>query len=365
MSAYVTGIGAYSAALGEMPAIWRRVREGTPFVRAAAEEPAGGEPSFIRFASAATRACLRDARVTADDLCRLRVGVVIASSKGDLGRLPERRIGSVGDVEALLPSGAASAVARALRLDGPVLCPVAACASGAAAIGAAMRLLDRDACDLVLAGASEGELPPLLTAGYERMGLVSRNGCRPFDRRRGGFVPCAGAVVLALQKRPSASPRAEVVTVKLSAEAHSAVDPEPGGETLRATLAAALDDAAVGRGEAVYINAHGTGTTAGDAAEAEGLAAALDGRASVTVGSTKGATGHWLGAAGALEAALCVRALSDSFIPPTAGFTEPDPALPPLPGLGTSGPAGLDAAVSLSAGFGGHVGVVVLRPVEA
>jgi 3-oxoacyl-[acyl-carrier-protein] synthase II len=226
-------------------------------------------------------------------------------------------------------------------------------------------------CDIVLAGAAEASLHPLYQAAFAQMGVLARGplaeAACPFDVRRQGFVMGEGAAVLVLEsgaalRRRGGRPLAELRGTALRQSPGDAVRFDSSGENIAGLIRGALP-----AGERPgYVHAHGTGTRYNDAVEARGLVLALGaGVADAPVSSTKGATGHLLGAAGALGAAFCVLALRDRQLPPTAHLRQPDPACP-LDHLPHSrSVANLRSALALAYGFGGQMGAAYFtRPGE-
>jgi 3-oxoacyl-[acyl-carrier-protein] synthase II len=225
-----------------------------------------------------------------------------------------------------------------------------------------------------VAGGSEAGITPLATAAFAGMGATSPSGvCRPFDRRRDGFVMGEGAAVLVLEDEERARERGAPILALLSgygatADAHHLTAPEPSGDGAARAIEAALADAGIEPGQVDYVNAHGTSTPLNDASETEALKRALGPRAhQVPVSSTKSAIGHLLGAAGAVEAAATVLSLERGIAPPTVGWEERDEAcdLDYVPGEvrpldGNGRPL---TAISNSFGFGGHNAVLCMEAV--
>ncbi|MDD5557905.1 MAG: beta-ketoacyl-[acyl-carrier-protein] synthase family protein, partial [bacterium] len=261
--------------------------------------------------------------------------------------------------------GPAAAVARALRLRGPVLGPNAACATGAAAIAAGARMIATGMADAVLAGATESCLSPLLAAGYARMGVLAADACRPYDSERSGFILGEGCGVVVLEERAQAVARGARVRAVLLGWAEgcdglSAAAPAPDGEALARVIAGAVRRAGIAPGDVGYVNTHGTGTRLNDPAETRAIRRAF-GRAAggLSLSSTKPATGHLLGAAGAVEFIIAVLAIERGVVPPTLNLRRPDPAcdLDYTPLAARERPLG--AAASVSCGFGGPLAVLV------
>ncbi|MHB8873841.1 MAG: beta-ketoacyl-[acyl-carrier-protein] synthase family protein [Myxococcaceae bacterium] len=272
----------------------------------------------------------------------------------------------VGD-RALLrhhPAGSiADRLSSRLSLEGERHTFSTACSSSANSIGYGASLVAAGA-PWALAGGVDS-LCRLTYSGFYALKLLSASPCRPFDARRNGLSLGEGAAFLLLE--PAAAARARGATVLgyvagwgTSADAHHATAPHPEGKGAIAAMQAALADACVSAGEVSYVNAHGTATPANDKAEALALRSVF-GTLAPPVSSTKGATGHTLGAAGAIEAALCALCLNEGFAPPTVGLGEPDPGLEVrhVPSAGLALPPGV--ALSNSFGFGGNNAALVLR----
>jgi 3-oxoacyl-[acyl-carrier-protein] synthase II len=279
-------------------------------------------------------------------------------------------------VPRLMPNAAAAAVAMKLGLHGPNFAPVSACATGAHAIGEAMRTLQYGMADVMLAGGSEAALTPLALAAFARMGALSRRNddperaSRPFDAGRDGFVFGEGAGVLVLETRESAQRRGVEVLAVLAgygatADAHHATQPDPGGLGAEAAMRAAMEDAAVAPDDIDYINAHGTSTPFNDRIETLAITNAFGVEAKrVPVSSTKSNMGHLLGAAGAVEAAISVLALHRGTIPATLNLEEADPQCD-LDYVG-DGPRETNPRIVLSNsfGFGGQNACLVFKAAE-
>ena len=245
---------------------------------------------------------------------------------------------------------------------------VTACAASTHAIGNAARLIATGRCDAMLTGGSEAAMTPVGMQGFANMTALSSVGVsRPFDAERDGFVMSEGAAVLVLEEWSAAEARgatilAEVMGAASTADAHHITAPAPKGIGAIGCMELALADAGLQVGDIVHINAHGTSTPLNDAAEAEAIAA-MFGSSMPIVTSTKGVTGHALGAAGALEAAAVVLSMQHKLIPPTDGTKAVDPSLPAIdlvlgePRAWTPGPS-----LSNSFGFGGHNGCLVIGP---
>ena len=248
-------------------------------------------------------------------------------------------------------------------LQGPATTHSNSCASGNVALGDALRLVREGLADVVIAGASESPLSPLTYTAFDLIHTMSRwqgepasRACRPFDRQRDGFVMGEGAacfVVESLEKAQARGARiyAELAGYSLLSEAHHMTIPRPDGEPLRRAMSAAIADASLQPHEVDYINAHASSTPQNDINEAAQIAAVF-GPEAPPVSGTKAYTGHALGAAGAMEAAICLLAMEHGWLPPTLHFQETDcAALDFIPNHGRSSP--VNVVLSNSFGFGG------------
>ena len=298
-----------------------------------------------------------------------RIGVVVGTSKGvpDLWAdgtrpfFPDRS-----------PDAAAVAVARQFRVAGPVLCPVAACSTGLLAVLRGADLIRHGDCDLVLAGAADASLHPLVLASFDRMGVLARTAepatvCRPFDRDRSGFAVGEGAAVFLLERGGSGGgangPRlAAVAGGAVAGDAAGLTDVDPTGRTAAHALRAAVGRAGLTAADITLLGLHGTGTVPNDPAECRAVRSALGPAADDTAAfGIKGAVGHLLGAAGAVELAATLLALRDRTAPPTANLRNRDPACD-LPLVDRARPVRPGAAAKLSLGFGGTIAACVLVP---
>jgi 3-oxoacyl-[acyl-carrier-protein] synthase II len=274
-------------------------------------------------------------------------------------------------IPSVLVDAASGQIAISLGLRGPNYAPVSACATGSTAVGEGAEVIRRGDADAVLAGGAEACLTPLILAGFCAMrGLAAEDeypprASRPFDLTRAGFVMGEGACVLVLEELEAAKARgatvyAEVLGYGASNDAYhlAAPDPESVGvaEMMRAAIArAGLEPEQVG-----YINAHGTSTPLGDLAETRAIKDVFGDHAyRLAVSSTKSVTGHCFGAAGAIEAMMCVLALHEGVLPPTMNYETPDPEcdLDYVPN--EARPVQVDAALSNAMGLGGHNGCVL------
>lgn len=272
------------------------------------------------------------------------------------------------------PDAAAALISQRIGAHGPAQGVSATCASGAIGLGEAMRRIRHGYADAVLVVGMEDCLNPVnlasnsnlraLAAGYEGDPAAA---CRPFDRDRAGFVMSQGAAAILLEAEDVAWRRGATVLAELagfgaSSDAHHPTAPHPEGRGAAEAVRACLDDAGVEPRAVDHINAHGTGTPAGDAVELLALEAALGEHArSTPISATKSSTGHLLGAAGVLEAAISVMALRDGLLPPTINLDDPDAARPFDFVRDEARPAALSTVLSTSFGFGGHNAALLIR----
>lgn len=272
----------------------------------------------------------------------------------------------------VLVDSASGQIAIELGLRGPNFAPVSACATGSHAVGEAAETIKRGDADVVLAGGTESCMHPLILAGFCAMrGLVAEENdpalaSRPFDATRAGFVMGEGACVLVLEDMERAVARgarvyAEVLGYGASNDAHHMAQPEPEAAGVAAMIRMALQRAQVRPEDVGYVNAHGTSTPLGDAAETRALKLVFGEHAyALAVSSTKSVTGHCFGAAGAIESMMCALAIHEGVLPPTINYRTPDPDcdLDYVPNEARR--IQVDVALSNAMGLGGHNGCVVL-----
>lgn len=276
----------------------------------------------------------------------------------------------------MLPDTAPGQVAIAFGLRGPNLAVVTACASGANAIGEAGEIIRRGSADVILAGGVEAAIVSIAMAGFNVLDAIStRNddpqaASRPFDLDRDGFVAGEGGAVLVLEDFNHATDRgarifAELVGYGVTNDAFHISAPAINGEGAARCMSLALQDAGLAPEDIGYVNAHGTSTPLNDPSETAAIKTALGDHAyKIPVSSTKSMTGHLLGAAGALEATICIKAILEGIVPPTINYQTPDPEcdLDYVPNK--SRELDFDYAMSNSFGFGGHNGTLILGKVS-
>tara|TARA_B100000929_G_scaffold289275_1_gene279547 strand:+ start:8460 stop:9632 length:1173 start_codon:yes stop_codon:yes gene_type:complete len=279
----------------------------------------------------------------------------------------ERRV-SPFLVPMMMANAPSAAVSMRHGFQGPAENSCTACAAGTHAVANAARLVASGRCDVMVAGGSEAAFVPTALAGFRNMTAFSSVGLsKPFDAERDGFVMGEGAGILILEEWETALERgativAEVLGGASTADAHHITAPSPGGVGAIACMELAMEEAGVTAADIGHINAHGTSTPLNDMAEARAMEKVF-GIPGPLVTSTKGITGHALGAAGALEAVALALSLHKALIPPTAGYTTPDPEMPPVNLVtGDATPWEPAPALSNSFGFGGHNGTIVMGP---
>jgi 3-oxoacyl-[acyl-carrier-protein] synthase II len=330
---------------------------------------------YTHFAVAAALEALERAGLVIGDSIADRVGVLIGSGMGGAETLdagmetvltegPNRL--SPFFMPMFLANMASGTVAIATGARGPNFAPVSACASSAHAVGEAAAIIRRGEADVMIAGGSEAPLARMVVAGFNAMGALStRNddpaaASRPFDAERDGFVLGEGGAALVLESAEHAAGRGATVLADLTGygttdDANHMVQPAPGGTGAARAMNLALNAAGLQPGDIDYVNAHGTSTPLNEKFETQAIKAAFgDAAYHVPISSTKSMTGHLLGAAGALEAALAIMAIEHGMLPPTINQTSPDPDcdLDYVPNVARR--AAIKHVMSNSMGFGGH-----------
>ena len=275
-----------------------------------------------------------------------------------------------------VPMMMANATAGTISINfgwtGPNLCISTACAAGAHAVGEGARMVRDGSADVVMAGGTEAGVTPLTISAFARAGALSgRNddparASRPFDADRDGFVMAEGAAFLVLESAERALARGarvygEVAGYGRNADAYHITAPSPGGAGAAACMQLALDDAGIDSGAIGHVNAHGTSTPLNDATEAEAIRKVF-GNDPPPVTSTKGVTGHLIGAAGALEAAIALLSLRDGIVPPTANLDQLGDDIELDVVAGDVRAIGSRPVLSNSFGFGGHNATLILAP---
>lgn len=380
----ITGLGVVSAAGGNVEASLRTLRSGTrpncipsPFSSLPASLPtfaAPGGPNVDRtfyLAMQAAGQALADAGLNPVPIgCRLGVclGTTVACQLNDIPFYAEYRATgnpSMGPVDRFALGSLSERVARELGVDGPILTVVNACSSGTDAMGVAMSWLNAGLCDAVLAGGAD-ELSPIPTVGFHALGLISPEPCKPFDRTRRGLNLGEGAGVVVLERTENAARRGRKSNLfaagfGAASDGYHLTAPHPEGLGLETAIRSALREAGIEPADIDFVNAHGTSTLENDRIEGAVLGRIFGG--DVRVVSTKGSTGHALGAAGGIETVFTALSLREGWISPNVGFSERDEAIPFAP-LTAIAPVVRRHALSTSLAFGGNNAALILSRSE-
>ena len=403
----ITGLGAITPLGNNVDEFWKGIKEGrcgidyiTKFdttnfkVKLAAEvkgynaedyfdrREAKRLDKFSQYAMIASREAWKDSGLDKEKENMERVGIVIGSGIGGIETIEtenqkciEKGPDRVSPM--YIPMGilnmATGNVAIDIGAKGESFAMVTACASGTHCIGEAYRMIKFGYQDVILAGGTEAGITPLGIAGFTNIKALTKSEDKtrasiPFDKERSGFVMGEGAGVLILEELEHAIKRgakiyAEIVGYGATSDAYHITSPAPGGEGGARAMKLAMEEAGVAPEEITYINAHGTSTHLNDSFETQAIKTALGEEASkkVMVSSTKGHTGHLLGAAGGVEAIVCSKAIEESFVPATINYKVPDEEcdLDIVPNEGRN--QEIKYAMSNSLGFGGHNSSILLK----
>ena len=402
----LTGMGAVTPLGNSVPAYWDGLKNGvngiktiTSFDTTGYKAKVAGEIrdfdplTFLdkkeaahmdrncQFALAAAKEAMEQSGLMESGIDPFRVGTFISSGIGGLQVFETehekllnkgpRRVSPFA-IPMMIANMATAHVSMAFGLKGESYAPVSACASGTQAVGEAMRAIRHGYLDAAAAGGAESCITPVAIAGFSNMHALSleqdpEQACCPFDKKRSGFIMGEGAGILVLESLTHAKARgahiiAEVIGYGSTSDAYHITSPDPTGEGPSRAIRMAMEDGGVTADDVTYINAHGTSTPINDASETEAIKIALgDAAYRCKISSTKSMTGHLLGAAGAIEAIACAKAIEEGVIPPTIHLTEQDEScdLDYIPNQAVS--CEVDVALSNSLGFGGHNATIVLR----
>ena len=303
-----------------------------------------------------------------------RIGVIFATGVGGLhtfedqvlvhDRKGAKRV-SPFMVPMIMPNAAGAAISMKYGFQGPNETVTTACAASTHAIGYAARLISMGYADVIISGGTESVMSPVGLAGFQNMTALSSSGrSMPFDKDRDGFMMTEGSATLVLEEMESAIKRGaniygEILGSGSNADAHHITAPAPGGTGAARCMQLAIADAGLSACDIRHVNAHGTSTPHNDAAEAQAIFS-IFGSDGPPITSTKGVTGHGLGAAGAIEATAVLLSIKHCLIPPTAGHKQKDPELPDIDLVVDSAREWVPGpAMSNSFGFGGHNGSLV------
>ncbi|MBI4396008.1 MAG: beta-ketoacyl-[acyl-carrier-protein] synthase family protein [Elusimicrobia bacterium] len=358
----VTGIGLVTPLGADRETTWRNVLSGASGVkegRASAPVNETSSHRAIHFALVAAREALTESDCLQEALGETW-GCTVSSSKPLLSDGEGARSLILQE-----PDIVPRTVSRTFGVQGPVVNLSAACATGAQSVMVGAEWIREGRCERVLAGSAESSLHPLFLSGFSQLGVLSESGqVRPFDRRRDGFVIGEGAAVFVLESLASARRRGapvcgEVLGWDFSCDAHHATRFNGDGRRIAGSLLRALRKASVTPESVGYVNAHGTATLLNDRLEARALLSVFQGRDTLKVSSTKGATGHLLGAAGSVETAFCLLALRDQMLPPTLNLSESEStAIDFVPIRACAWD--IHTSANLSFGFGGAIASLIM-----
>ncbi|MDR3599201.1 MAG: beta-ketoacyl-ACP synthase II [Desulfosporosinus sp.] len=405
--AVITGMGVVSPVGNQLEEFWNNLIEGksgiglltrfdtTGLPTKVAGEVKNFEPTewinkkesrhmdrFSQFAVAAAKMALQDAGLDLEKVDKERAGAVMGCGIGGVITFEEQKevLMSKGSgritpffVPMLISNMAAGHLSIEFGLQGSSMTIATACASATNAIGEALRIIQRGEADVVFCGGTEAPITSLAFAGFcaaKTMSTEKENpeqACRPFDKRRSGFVMGEGAGVLILESLEHAEARgahiyAELAGYGSTSDAYHITTPIPGGDGAVRAMRLALKDAGVSVEDVDYINAHGTSTGPNDATETAAIKTVFGSYASkVAISSTKSMTGHLMGAAGAIEGIICALSIERGAIPPTTNYGEPDPDcdLDYVPNKARK--QTVNVAMSNSLGFGGHNATIVFK----
>ncbi len=404
----VTGLGVVTPLGHEVEAFWKQLLAGacgidriTAFDAAAFDTQIAGEvrgldpspafPSpkevrrtdrFSQFGVYAAWQALKDSGAELDKLNRDEIGVIIGSGIGGLETttaqhkiLLERGPGRLSPfmIPMLISNMASGLFSMYQNLRGPNFATCSACATANHAIGEAWRTIKMGEAVMMFAGGAEATIVPIGIGGFCAMRAMStrnddpKRASRPFDKERDGFVMGEGAGVIVLEELEHAKKReakiyCEITGYGNSADAHHLTAPSPGGEGAARCMRMALRNGGLNLTDISYINAHGTSTPQGDVCETQAIKTVFGDHArKLAVSSTKGATGHMLGAAGAVEMSVCALAIKHGVVPPTINYEVPDPEcdLDYVPNTAREMP--VNAIINNSFGFGGHNASIAAR----
>lgn len=403
----VTGMGVISPIGLSIEEMWQALISGrsgvgyishfdpTPFATKFAAEVKGFDPAayvsrkeahrmdrFTQFAVAASLQAVEAARLTIDQSNAEETGVVIGNSvcgllevAEQLKILSETGPTKISPILAPTMTGDAAPVQVSLQLGakGPNYSPSSACSSSSDSIGQAYEAIRHGEAKVMIAGGTEAPIIPICLAAFNAARALSTNNsepqkaCRPFDAKRDGFVLGEGAAIIVLEDLSYALKRgapilAEIIGYSATSDAFHITQPSPNGEGAAKALSLALKKAGVSPSEVDYINAHGSATVLNDKTETHAIKCVFGEDAyHIPISASKSMSGHLLGAAGALEAIICVLTINHGIIPPTLNLTHPDPEcdLDYVPNKAR--PAEVKIAISNSFGFGGHNSVLIFR----
>ena len=402
----ITGLGAITPIGNNVEDFWKGIKDGrcgideikgfdtTGFKVKLAGEVKGFNPEdyfekrdakrmdrFSHFAVVIAKEAWKDSGLDREKEDMTRVGVIVGSGIGGLGTiekdnrsLVEKGPDRVSPMYIPMSIGnmATGNITIALGAKGESISMVTACASGTHCIGESFRMIKHGYQDIIVAGGTEASVTPSGIAGFSNIKALTQTTDKnrasiPFDKERSGFVMGEGAGIVILEELEHAKARgakiyAEIVGYGATSDAYHITSPAPGGEGGARAMRIAMDEAGIKPEKITYINAHGTSTHLNDSGETKAVKMAFgESSKTVMISSTKGNTGHLLGAAGGVEAVVCAKAIQDSFVPPTINYKVPDEEcdLDIVPNKGRN--IEVNYAMSNSLGFGGHNSSIILK----
>lgn len=402
----ITGLGAITPLGNDVETFWKNIKTGIcgiDFIKSfntegfkaklAAEvkdfnpelyiekKEAKRMDKYCQYAMASAKQAIEDSGLDIEMVNKERVGVIVGSGVGGIGTLEKEdkvlmekgpnRIAPLF-IPMMIGNMAAGNIAIKYGAKGVCLNVVTACATGTNCIGEAFHYIKNNMADVMIAGGTEASITPLAVAGFTSLTALSKSSdpkraSIPFDGERDGFVMGEGAGIVILETLEHAQKRgakiyAELVGYGATCDAYHMTSPAANGEGGARAMKMAIEEAGIEPKEVSYINAHGTSTSANDKFETAAIKGVFGSDAyNIPISSTKSMTGHLLGAAGAIEAVICVKTLEENFIPPTIGYNTPDVEcdLDYVPNVGRK--AEVNYAMSNSFGFGGHNAVILLK----
>ena len=336
---------------------------------------------FSQFAIIAAREAWKDSGLDKEKENMERIGVIVGSGIGGLGTIEKENRSLVEKgpdrvspmyIPMAIGNMAAGNIAIDLGTKGESISMVTACASGTHCIGESFRMIKHGYQDIVIAGGTEASITPTGIAGFANIKALTQTTDKnrasiPFDKERSGFVMGEGAGIVVLEELEHAKARGakiyvEIVGYGATSDAYHITSPAPGGEGGARAMKIAIEEAKIKPENITYINAHGTSTHLNDSGETQAIKTALGEYAKkIMVSSTKGNTGHLLGAAGGVEAVICAKAIQDDFVPPTINYKVPDEEcdLDIVPNKGRN--VEVKYVMSNSLGFGGHNSSIIFK----
>lgn len=402
----ITGLGAITPVGNDVDTFWNNIKNGVcgidfikgfdteNFKAKLAAEVKNFDPievlgrrqarrmdRFSQFAITAADEAIKDSKLNLNNIDKTRIGVVVGSGIGGIGTIEKEHETLIKKgpnrihplfIPMIIGNMAAGNIAIRYGAKGICTTIVTACATSTNCIGEAYRMIQNGTADIIIAGGAEACITPLSIAGFISLTALSKSrdphrASIPFDKERNGFVMGEGSGIVILESLKHAQEReakiySEIVGYGSTCDAYHITAVDPSGEEAAMAMGEAIKEAGIDKSEVSYINAHGTSTISNDKGETVAIKRLFgDVSKNIPISSTKSMTGHLLGAAGAIEAIVCIKSLEDGFIPPTIGYKEKDKEcdLDYVPNIGRK--KDIKYAMSNSFGFGGHNAVILLK----